>query len=58
MIDGSGTGSVRVVDPDPASQINADPDPQPGSRRAKITNKIEKRKNYHVLKLCMFSFEG
>jgi hypothetical protein len=32
-----------------------------GSRRAKITNKKEERKKLkklHVLKCCMFSFEG
>jgi hypothetical protein len=29
-----------------------------GSRRAKMTNKKKKVKKIHVLKCCMFSFEG
>jgi hypothetical protein len=29
-----------------------------GSRRAKITHKYKKVKNFHVLKCWMFSFEG
>jgi hypothetical protein len=46
--------SIRSVDPYPDSEYGSGS----GSRRAKMTHKIEKINKFHVLKCWMISFEG
>jgi|688.fasta_scaffold554367_2 hypothetical protein len=48
---------TSVSDPDPVRSVDPDPESGSGSRKAKMTQENIYKK-FHVLKCCMFSFEG